>query len=81
MWVLLAMDALISLMNHPYLTMKLGLGSEKRNFDAVYPISLFFAFGIYLVVNRYHKRYNSAVPFEFTYPEVRLFVKVLILKV
>ncbi len=75
------MDALISLMNHPYLTMKLGLGSEKRNFDAIYPISLFFAFGIYLVVDRYHKRYNSAVPFEFTYPEVRVFVNFPMVKV
>jgi len=66
-----AMDTLIALMNHPYLTMKLGLGSDKRNIDAIYPISLFFAFGIYLVVDRYQKRYNSAVPFGWTHPDVR----------
>jgi len=64
------MDALISLMNHPYVTMKLGLGSDKRNIDTIYPISLFFAFGIYLVFDRYQKRYNSAVPFHWTHPEV-----------
>lgn len=64
------MDALISLMNHPYLTMKLGLGSDKRNIDAIYPISLFFAFGIYLVFDRYQRRYNSAVPFPHAVPEV-----------
>ena len=64
------MDTLISLMNHPYLTMKLGLGSDKRNIDTIYPVSLFFAFGIYLVFDRYQKRYNSAVPFEWLCPEV-----------
>lgn len=74
------MDALIALMNHPYLTMKLGLGSEKRNFDAIYPISLFFAFGIYLVVDRYHKRYNSAVPFEWAHPEVFIFAVLVTIK-
>ena len=57
-------------MNHPYVTMKLGLGSDKRNIDTIYPISLFFAFGIYLVFDRYQKRYNSAVPFHWTHPEV-----------
>jgi len=66
------MDALITLMNHPYLTMKLGLDSDsKRKVDAVYPISIFFAFGIYLVFQRYQRRHNSPVPFEFTYPDVR----------
>lgn len=66
------MDALISLMNHPYLTMKLGLDSEsKRKVDAIYPISIFFAFGIYLVFQRYQRRHNSPVPFEFVFPDVR----------
>jgi len=69
------MDALISLMNHPYLTGKLGGGDDdqKRTIDAVYPISLFFAFGIYLVFERYQKMHNSAVPFEWTFPEVHNF--------
>ncbi|CAA7265354.1 unnamed protein product [Cyclocybe aegerita] len=64
------MDALIALMNHPYLTMKLGTNTDsKRNIDAVYPISLFFAFGIYLVFERYQKRHNSALPFEWKFPD------------
>ncbi|KAF9553817.1 ALDH-like protein [Agrocybe pediades] len=64
------MDTLISLMNHPYLTMKLGLDADsKRNIDAIYPITIFFAFGIYLVYERYQQTHNSAVPFEMTVPE------------
>ncbi|KAH9484084.1 Putative aldehyde dehydrogenase-like protein C21C3 [Psilocybe cubensis] len=64
------MDTLISLMNHPYLTMKLGLNAEsKRNIDAIYPITLFFAFGIYLVYERYQQTHNSPVPFECKFPE------------
>ena len=61
-------------MNHPYVTMKLGLGSDKRNIDSIYPLSLFFAFGIYLVFDRYQKRYNSAVPFQWTHPDVGNFL-------
>ncbi|KAF9533521.1 meiotic sister-chromatid recombination aldehyde dehydrogenase [Crepidotus variabilis] len=63
------MDTLIDLMNHPYLTGKLGSGSEKRHIDSIYPITMFLVVGIYLVVERYNQRYNSAVPFEWNYPE------------
>ena len=67
----LKMDALISLMNHPYLTMKLASGDDStRRIEAVYPLSLFFAFGIYLVFQRYQIRYNAAVPFDFPSPDV-----------
>ena len=67
----LEMDALISLMNHPYLTMKLASGDDStRRIEAVYPLSLFFAFGIYLVFQRYQIRYNAAVPFDFPSPDV-----------
>ncbi|KDR81893.1 hypothetical protein GALMADRAFT_240173 [Galerina marginata CBS 339.88] len=63
------MDTLISLMNHPYLTMKLGLDSEsKRNIDAIYPLTIFFAFGIYLVYERYQQTHNSAIRFEVKFP-------------
>lgn len=65
------MDTLIDLMNHPYLTLKLGLGSDtKRNVDAVYPITLFFAFGIYLVYERYQQTHNSPIPFDVPTPQV-----------
>lgn len=67
------MDALISLMNHPYITGKLG-GSDdpKEGFDAiVYPLTIFFAFGFYLVYERYQSKHNSPVPFEYNPPPVR----------
>lgn len=65
------MDALISLMNHPYLTMKLGHGEEsKRNIDAIYPITLFFAFGIYLVYERYQQTHNRPIAFDWPVPDV-----------
>ena len=71
--VSLKMDALISLMNHPYLTMKLASDDDStRRIEAVYPLSLFFAFGIYLVFQRYQIRYNAAVPFDFPSPDVCL---------
>lgn len=67
------MDALIDLMNHPYLTLKLGLGTEtKSKIDAAYPITAFFAFGIYLVFQRYQRTHNSPIPFEYKYPDVCL---------
>ena len=58
-------------MNHPYLTMKLASDDDStRRIEAVYPLSLFFAFGIYLVFQRYQIRYNAAVPFDFPSPDV-----------
>nr|BAV14024.1 aldehyde dehydrogenase [Pholiota microspora] len=64
------MDALIDLMNHPYLTMRLGMdANSKRQIDAVYPITAFFAFGIYLVYQRYQQTHNSPIPFEYNAPD------------
>jgi len=58
-------------MNHPYLTMKLASDADStRRIDAVYPLSIFFAFGIYLVFQRYQIKYNTAVPFDFLIPDV-----------
>jgi hypothetical protein len=58
-------------MNHPYLTMKLASDDDStRRIEAVYPLSIFFAFGIYLVFQRYQIRYNAAVPFDFPSPDV-----------
>ena len=51
--------------------MKLASDDDStRRLEAVYPLSLFFAFGIYLVYQRYQIRYNVAVPFDFQSPEV-----------
>ncbi|KIK03813.1 hypothetical protein K443DRAFT_676473 [Laccaria amethystina LaAM-08-1] len=65
------MDALISLMNHPWVTGKIGGNHDsKEGVDAiVYPLTIFFAFGIYLVYERYQKKHNSPVPFEYNSPE------------
>lgn len=36
----------------------------------LYPISIFFALGIWLVFQRYHSMRNRAVPFRIRAPEV-----------
>lgn len=38
----------------------------------LYPLSIFFALGIWLVIHRYHSMRNRAVPFRVRAPEVRL---------
>ena len=67
------MDALIDLMNHPYLTYKLAFNDDgSRNFDAKLPLTICFAFGIWLVYERYQRMHNSPIPFDFAIPEVLL---------
>ncbi|KAJ3568427.1 hypothetical protein NP233_g5721 [Leucocoprinus birnbaumii] len=63
------MDAIISLMLHPRLTSWFAKGSDSGWFDPVYPLTLFFAFGIYTVVQKYHKKHNSPIPFQYSVPE------------
>jgi hypothetical protein len=65
------MDAIISLMLHPRLTTRLAAGSDSGWFDPIYPLTLFFAFGIYTVVQKYHKKHNSPIPFQHPVPDVR----------
>lgn len=67
------MDTIISLMLHPRLTTQLASGNESGWFDPVYPLALFFAFGIYTVVQKYHKKQNSPIPFQYSVPEVCLY--------
>jgi hypothetical protein len=51
--------------------MKLASDEDStRHIDAFYPLTIFFAFGIYLVFQRYQIKYNTAVPFDFPSPEV-----------
>lgn len=45
-----------------------------EGFGILYPISIFFALGIWLVFQRYHSMRNRAVPFRVRAPEVRCFV-------
>ncbi|TFK34820.1 Aldehyde/histidinol dehydrogenase [Crucibulum laeve] len=63
------MDAIISLMLHPVITMKFGAGEDaKEGINFVYPLTAFVAFGTYLVYDRYQTKHNRAVPFEYAAP-------------
>ncbi|PBK87519.1 ALDH-like protein [Armillaria gallica] len=57
----------MSLALHPLIT--LNIWSYDDGIDIFYLLSLFFAFGIWLVFQRYQRAHNSAVPFKFTIPE------------
>ncbi|KAK0210283.1 meiotic sister-chromatid recombination aldehyde dehydrogenase [Desarmillaria ectypa] len=61
------MGKLMSLFLHPLIT--LNIWSDDDGIDVFYLLSLFFAFGIWLVFQRYQRANNSAVPFKFTIPE------------
>ncbi|KAK0458471.1 meiotic sister-chromatid recombination aldehyde dehydrogenase [Desarmillaria tabescens] len=61
------MDKLMSLLLHPLIT--LNIWSDDDGIDVFYLLSLFFAFGIWLVFQRYQRAHNSAVPFNFTIPD------------
>lgn len=58
-------------MLHPRLTTRLSADDDSSGwFDPVYPLTLFFAFGIYTVVQKYHKKNNSPIPLQYSIPEV-----------
>lgn len=68
-----SMNALISFILHPLIPVNVGSDDDDQTgIDVVYPLSIFFAFGIWLVFQRYQKMHNSAVPFDYTAPLVRL---------
>ncbi|EAU88201.1 meiotic Sister-Chromatid recombination aldehyde dehydrogenase [Coprinopsis cinerea okayama7 len=65
------MDRLIDLMNHPFLSTNLGRDVDdvpKAGLDPIYPLTLFFAMGIWLVYERYQKLHNSPLHFEISPP-------------
>ncbi|KAF8061623.1 Aldehyde/histidinol dehydrogenase [Lyophyllum atratum] len=63
------MNALISFILHPLIPVNVGSDDDdQRGIDVVYPLTMFFAFGIWLVFQRYQKMHNSAVPFEYNEP-------------
>ncbi|KAF5386922.1 hypothetical protein D9615_001926 [Tricholomella constricta] len=64
------MNAIISFILHPLIPVNVGSDDDDQTgIDVVYPLSLFFAFGIWLVFQRYQKMHNSAVPFSYTAPQ------------
>ncbi|KAF8894722.1 Aldehyde/histidinol dehydrogenase [Infundibulicybe gibba] len=62
------MSSLVSLILHPLITLGLAEDDDEAGIDVFYLISLFFAFGIWLVFERYQKAHNSAVPFHWVPP-------------
>ena len=50
---------------------------DDDGFGIIYPLSLFFALGIWLVFQRYNSMRNRAVPFRVRAPEVCLLLTVL----
>ena len=66
------MDTIISLMLHPRLTDKLASGNKSGWLDPIIPLTLFLAFGIFTVMQKYHKKHNSPIPFQYPVPQVRI---------
>lgn len=63
------MNSILSFILKPFITLILSRDDDD-GIDIVYPLSLFFAFGIWLVYDRYQKMHNSPVPFFITAPLV-----------
>ncbi|KAF9049295.1 Aldedh-domain-containing protein [Hymenopellis radicata] len=61
------MDKLMSALLHPLIS--LNVWSEDKGIDVFYLLSVFFAFGIWLVFQRYQRAHNSPLPFKFKVPK------------
>ncbi|KAG6840187.1 hypothetical protein C0991_008351 [Blastosporella zonata] len=62
------MNAIISFILHPLIPVNVSDDDDQQGIDVVYPLTIFFALGIWLVVQRYHKMHNSPVKFPFSVP-------------
>jgi hypothetical protein len=69
------MHSLFHVIFHPLKTLNLWLEDDPNAsiVDVLYLFTMFSAFGIWLVFDRYQKAVNSAVPFRYPAPEVILF--------
>jgi len=63
------MNSLISFVLHPLIPVNVG-EDDEAGIDVVYPLTIFFAFGIWLVSHRYYMMHNSPVPFTVKTPHV-----------
>ncbi|RDB24175.1 hypothetical protein Hypma_008675 [Hypsizygus marmoreus] len=64
------MNSLISVILHPLIPVNVGADDDDhKGIDVVYPLTLFFGLGIWLVFQRYQKMHNSPVPFEYPAPK------------
>jgi len=64
------MSSLLALLFHPVETLDRWFEYDGRGVEFFYPLTAFFAFGIWLVFDRYNRMHNSAVPFEWKTPDV-----------
>ncbi|KAG5639503.1 hypothetical protein H0H81_000648 [Sphagnurus paluster] len=62
------MNAIVSFILHPLIPVNAG-DDDEGGIGVTYPLTAFFAFGIWLVFQRYQKMHNSPVPFPHTEPE------------
>ncbi|KAF8232284.1 meiotic sister-chromatid recombination aldehyde dehydrogenase [Tricholoma matsutake] len=62
------MNSILSFILHPFISLILSR-DDDGDVDIVYPLSIFFAFGIWLVYDRYQKMHNSPVPFVIAAPQ------------
>ncbi|KAG6836748.1 hypothetical protein H0H93_003824 [Arthromyces matolae] len=62
------MNAVLSLILHPFIPVNVS-DDDDKGIDIVYPLTIFFAIGIWLVVRRYHKMHNDPIEFLFVEPE------------
>ena len=63
------MNSILSFILQPFITLILSRDDDS-GIDILYPLSLFFAIGIWLVYDRYQKMHNSPVPFSIVTPHV-----------
>jgi hypothetical protein len=63
------MNPILSFILQPFITLILSR-DDDGDIDIVYPLSAFFAIGIWLVYDRYQKRHNKPVPFSIVTPKV-----------
>ena len=67
-----AMPSFLYAIFHPLRTLNLWLENDPKAsvLEVLYLLTVFSAFGIWLVFDRYQKAHNSAVPFRHNAPEV-----------
>ena len=64
------MSSLVSAIFHPMEALDRWFDADGEGFDTFYPLTIFFAFGIWLVFERYQQMHNRPVPFEHRAPNV-----------
>ena len=65
------MNSILSFILQPFITLILSR-DDDGGIDILYPLSFFFAVGIWLVYERYQKMHNSPVPFSIVTPHVMM---------